>query len=147
VARTVELKQGLWHLSAIGWSMALLALLALCVGAINSGRMIRYAEGSSAAYILLALTDSISVVVYCLLAGFVILFAHRFFTARVEHFQLEMDRLSLAFIEGVRSAVESLAGDSDQGEGSVRYDGSRITGKIRAAAHSDYRNIIANGGV
>ena len=146
VARTIGLKQGLWHLSAIGWSMALLALLALCVGAINSGRMISYAEGSNAAYILLALTDSISVAVYCLLAGVVILVAHTFFTARVERFRLEMDRLSLAFIEGVTSATKSLDDRSDRFAATVRCDGSRITGKIRAPAHSDDWNTIADGG-
>jgi len=109
VARTIELKRGLWHLSAIGWLLSLLALLALCVGAINAGRMMRYAEAFYAPYMIGVLTESLSVMVYCVLVGFVILVAHRFFTARVEHFQLEMDRLSLAFIEGVTSTTESLA--------------------------------------
>lgn len=146
VARTIELKRGLWHLSAIGWLLALLALLAFCVGAINAGRMMRYAEAYSAPYMIGALTDSLSVMVYCVLAAFVILVAHRFFTARAEHFQLEMDRLSLAFIDGVTSTTESLADYSDQRAARVCYDGSRITGKIRAPAHSDDWNIIGDGG-
>lgn len=39
VSKTIELSRGLWHLSAMGWLLALLALLAFCVGAINVGRI------------------------------------------------------------------------------------------------------------
>lgn len=144
VARTIELKRGLWHLSAIGRLLALLALLALCAGAINVERMMRYAPAFYARYAMGALTESLSVIVYCLLAGFVILVAHKCFTARIEHFQLEMDRLSLAFIEGVASITESLADSSYQS--SVRDD-ARITGKVRAPGRSDDWNIIGEGGV
>ena len=106
VARTIELKRGLWQLSAIGWLLALLALLAFCVGAINAGRMMRYAEAAYTHYVAVTLTESLSIMVYSLLAGMVVLVAHRFFAARIEQFQLEMDRLSLAFIEGVMSKIE-----------------------------------------
>lgn len=116
VAQTIELKRWLWHLSAIGWFLALLALLAFCINAINVGRMSRYAESCSGPYVIGALTQSLSLIVYCVLAGFVVLVAHRFLTARVDHFQLEMDRLSLAFIEGLTSTTESLAGNQREFE-------------------------------
>jgi hypothetical protein len=144
VSKTIELRRGLWHLSAIGWLLALLALLAFCGGAINVGRMMRYTEAFYGPYIAAALTDSLAVMVYCVLAGFVILVAHRFFAARVEHFQLEMDRLSLAFIEGATSATESAADDCNQ-FGGDRYDDSRITGKLRAPARSYDWNIVGDG--
>lgn len=147
VAKTTELRRGLWHLSAIGWLLALLALLAFCVGAINAGRMMRYAETFNGFYLTRALTDSLSVIVYCALAGFVILVAHRFFTAKVEHFQLEMDRLSLAFIEGVTSTTGLLADYSDQCAANVRFNDSRITAPLRARARSADWNIIGGSGV
>jgi hypothetical protein len=147
VAQTIELKRGLWRLSAIGWLLVLLAVLALCAGLINLDRMMRYAEAAYSPYLSGALIESLSVIVYCVLAGFIVLVAHRFFVAKVEHFQLEMDRLSLAFIEGVTSPTESLADYSYQSAPGVRCDDPRITSKLRAPARSNDWNIIADGGV
>lgn len=104
--------------------------------------MMRHSETFYAPYMTRTFTESLSVMVYCVLAGFFILVGHRFFTARVEDFQLEMDRLSLAFIEGVTSTTESLADGSGRCPESVRYADSRITGPLRASASSDVRNII-----
>lgn len=106
VAKTTELKRGLWHLSAIGWLLALLALLSLCVGAIKAERMMRYVESYDGRYLIAALADSLSVIVYCALAGFVILVAYKFFAAKIERFQLEMDRLSLAIISAIADPAE-----------------------------------------
>jgi hypothetical protein len=104
--------------------------------------MMRYAEAAYFPYLSGALIESLSVIVYCVLAGFIVLVAYRFFDAKVEHFQLEMDRLSLAFIEGVTSATETLADYSYQSAPGVRCDDSRITGKLRAPARSNDWNII-----
>jgi biopolymer transport protein TolQ len=103
VAKTIELKRGLWHLSAIGNSLELLVVLLLCVDGINAERMIRYDTTLFAYYFAREFTDSLHLIVFCLLIGFVVLVAHKFFTARIEQFQLEMDRLSLAFIERLSS--------------------------------------------
>ena len=136
VAQTIDLKRGLWHLSTIGWLLAMLALLSVCVGAINVSQMMRYAEVIETVYLIGAFSDSLSVVVYCVLSGFVILFAHRSFTAKAEHLQIEMERLSLSFIERVADITHPTADDYSRWQVSV-YDNSRITSKLRVPRRSD----------
>jgi len=99
VAKTIEFKRGLWQLSAIGYALGFLALLLFCASVINAGQMIRYDVSFFSRYISRVFSDSLYLIVYCVLAEFVVLIAHKFLTARVEQFQLEMDRLSLAFVE------------------------------------------------
>jgi biopolymer transport protein ExbB/TolQ len=99
VARTIELKRNLWRLSAIGSSLEFLVVLLLCIDGINAVQMIRYDTTFFAQYLAREFADSLYLILFGLLVGFVVLVAHRYFTTRVEQYQLEMDRLSLAFIE------------------------------------------------
>jgi hypothetical protein len=103
VAETIELKRRLWHLSAIGSSFELSVILLLCIDLINAERMISYNMTFFGSLIARELIDSLYLIVFCLVMGFVVLVANKFFTAKVEQFQLEMDRLSLAFIERLTS--------------------------------------------
>ncbi|MEK6324601.1 MAG: hypothetical protein AABN33_23410 [Acidobacteriota bacterium] len=60
---------------------------------------------------------------------------------------MEMDRLSLAFIESVASIRRSPVDHSDQFAAGVRYNDSRITAPLRAPARSDDWNTIRDSGV
>jgi hypothetical protein len=99
VAQTLQLKRGLWLLRAVGLAIAILALLTVCINAINVSHWIR--EGFYRPWFFRAAADSLSLLVFCVLGAPVVLFAEKWFSARVEEFQLEMDRLSLAFVERV----------------------------------------------
>jgi len=103
VAKTIEMKRALGHLSAVGSAFGLLVVLLVCIHAINIEPMTRGNATFFTQYVADAFTDALFLMVFCLLNGFVVLVAHKFFSGRVEQFQLEMDRLSLALIERLTS--------------------------------------------
>lgn len=103
VAKTTELKRCLWHLSAIGSALELLVVLLLCLDVINVERMIWYDKPYLAQFLASQFVYSLNFIVFSFVVGYVVLVANKFLTAKVEQFQLEMDRLSLAFIERITS--------------------------------------------
>ena len=103
VAKTFELKRHLWHLSAIRSTLELLIVLILCVDVINAEQMIRYEMTFSSQHLAGEFVDSLYFIGFSFIIAFVVQLASKFFTAKLEQFQLEMDRLSLAFIGRITS--------------------------------------------
>jgi hypothetical protein len=101
VAQTAELNWGIWHLSAIGWSIGFIALLVICFSARNlSESSILLGPQYEAAFRRLVMDSSVVIVLSALVAP-VILAARKCFATRVETLQIEMERLSLSFMERV----------------------------------------------
>jgi len=121
VAKTTELKRHLWQLSVIGSSLELLVILLLCLDVINVERMIWYDMPFLAQFLARQFVNSLHFIIFSFGIGVVVLVANKFFTAKVDQFQLEMDRLSLAFIERITFRPAT-----------VRYHDSYRTGIVAA---------------
>jgi hypothetical protein len=94
---TEDLKRGLWALSASGWSMMVIGLLVFVVSLFQELQIIGYGNRASIQDIG-SLASSLFLEASCIVASAPVIWSHKYFTSKLEPFELEMDRLSLAVL-------------------------------------------------
>ncbi len=98
VLRTEELQRGLWQLGALGWTVPLVGFFLFITSVINTFHGIYSSGGSSLSAVAIYLVEALWATVFSILVAIAVIWAHKFFTSKVESFTLEMDKLSLAII-------------------------------------------------
>jgi len=98
VLRTEELQRGLWQLGALGWTVPLVGFFLFITSMINTFYGIHSSGGSSLSAVAIYLAEALWATVFSILVAIAVIWAHKFFTSKVESFALEMDKLSLAII-------------------------------------------------
>jgi biopolymer transport protein ExbB/TolQ len=94
---TEDLKRGLWALSASGWSMMVIGLLVFVVSLFQELQIIGYGNRASIQDVG-SLASSLFLEASCIVASAPVIWSHKYFTSKLESFELEMDRLSLAVL-------------------------------------------------
>lgn len=134
IVETIELKRGLWALAAIGWTGPLLGTFILSLGIMNTLNAARAAEGISVFAIEGGIADSMWATIFGVLVAFPTVWASKYFSAKLEAFVLEMDRLSLAIIDQIVNQQQtpfprtSTADDITQQLQSLETNGLTLTG-------------------
>ena len=98
VLRTEELHRGLWQLGALGWTVPLVGFFLFITSIINTFHGIYSSGGSSLSAVAIYLVEALWATVFSIFIAIAVIWAHKFFTSKVESFALEMDKLSLAII-------------------------------------------------
>lgn len=108
VAKTEDLRRGLWLLAALGWTAPLVALFIFLAGVIVTLDWMKYAEGTGISAIAGSVSESLWAAVFSILVAVPIIWSHKYLSAKAETFILEMDRLSLAILEQITSHQRKL---------------------------------------
>jgi len=107
VVKTVEIKQRLWMLAAVGWTAPLVGLFYASLGICQAMWGWYNAEGYYFAPYASGIAQAMWGVLFSILIAVPAIWMHKYFAAQAETFVLEMDRLSLALVDQMVSASEN----------------------------------------
>jgi biopolymer transport protein ExbB len=98
VTKSADIKQRLWMLAAIGWSAPVVGLIFAGINILQALLNMRESGGTSFHLMISYFESATFIIVLGLVIAVPAIWAHKYFSAQVETFALEMDKLSLAIV-------------------------------------------------